>query len=101
MFLRELCEVSQIWSRQGGKQVRKYRCTSGIRKGRVMASPASCNRPLNIHKSAGLAKTKRRTQSKITMTGARTRRINPASNRLKSLNKAKNRKSHNRGGRRI
>jgi len=98
MHLRSLFEATQIWSRTGGKQVRKYRCQSGVRKGRVMASPASCNKPLNIHKSATLKNTKKRTQSKITMKSMRTKRTNPASARLGSLNK---RRSHNKGGRRI
>ena len=47
-----------VWSRQGGKQVRKYRCTSGVRKGRVMASPASCNMPLDVAKGQTLKKNK-------------------------------------------
>ena len=34
--------VVQIWSRTGGKMVRKYRCTSGPRKGRIVASPGEC-----------------------------------------------------------
>ena len=33
--------VRTIWSRSGGKQVRKYRCTSGIRKGRIVARAAT------------------------------------------------------------
>ena len=90
MLLRELTEATQIWTRSGGKQVRKFRCTSGVRKGRIMASPASCNRPISVHKSAALKKTKAAKKGKIQMTGVRTRRSNPASVRLKSLNKPKN-----------
>ena len=90
MYLREITEATQIWSRSGGKQVRKFRCTSGVRKGRVMASPASCNRPISVHKSAQLKKTKTGKAQKIQMTGVRTRRSNPASLRLKTLNKPKN-----------
>ena len=38
--------VVQIWSRtKGGKMVRKYRCTAGPRKGRVVSSPSVCTQP--------------------------------------------------------
>ena len=33
--------VIQIWGRNKGKLVRKYRCTSGSRKGRIVAQPVS------------------------------------------------------------
>jgi hypothetical protein len=87
---------NMVWSRQGGKQVRKYRCTSGVRKGRVMASPASCNKPLDVSKGQTLKKTKASKAGKVNMTGIRTRKQNPRSRRLKVINKPTNIK---RGGR--
>ena len=30
------------WAKRGNKVVRKYRCTSGRRKGRIVATPAQC-----------------------------------------------------------
>ena len=93
MLVREvLAEIQMVWARQGGKQVRKYRCTSGHRKGRVMASPASCTRPINVSRSLKLKKTKAAKAGKISMTGVRTRRSVPTSVRLKSLNKPKSRR---------
>ena len=41
-------EVTRVWARTGGKQTRKYRCTHGHRKGRVMSSPSACNAPINV-----------------------------------------------------
>jgi hypothetical protein len=79
-----------VWTRQGGKQVRKYRCTSGVRKGRTMASPASCNKPIDVAKSATLKRSKSAKPSKIHMTGIRTRKQNIRSRRLTSLNKPTN-----------
>jgi hypothetical protein len=35
----------QIAGRRGGKIVRKYRCTTGSRKGRIVAKPETCNKP--------------------------------------------------------
>ena len=55
-YYNENMKEGLVWSRQGGKQVRKYRCTSGVRKGRTMASPASCNMPLDVSKGQTLKK---------------------------------------------
>tara|TARA_Y200000002_G_C22658923_1_gene654798 strand:+ start:1265 stop:1573 length:309 start_codon:yes stop_codon:yes gene_type:complete len=101
MLLRQITEEPQtleglVWTRQGGKQVRKYRCTSGVRKGRVLANPASCNKPIDVAKSATIKRTKGAKPGKIAMTGIRTRKQNVRSLRLKQLNKPTNRK---RGGR--
>ena len=38
----------QIMGRKDGKNVRKYRCTSGTRKGRIVASPTTCTAPRNV-----------------------------------------------------
>ena len=95
-YYNENIKENMVWSRQGGKQVRKYRCTSGVRKGRVMASPASCNKPLDVSKGQTLKKTKASKAGKVNMTGIRTRKQNPRSRRLKVINKPTNQK---RGGR--
>lgn len=78
--------VRTIWSRSGGKQVRKYRCTSGIRKGRIVARAATCNKPLNQKAKIQLTKTKRKTPNKIKINTKKTKRANPASKRLKRIN---------------
>jgi hypothetical protein len=43
MLLQELFDSineKQIWGRRGTQTVRKYRCTSGMRKGRIVATAA-------------------------------------------------------------
>jgi hypothetical protein len=83
MFLRELTEGAlAVWSRDGGKSVRKYRCTTGPRKGQVRAEPASCNKAFDLAKSISLKKTKSAKGAKIHMTGVITRKGNAASRRL-------------------
>ena len=87
MQLRELFEVATpIWSRSGSKTVRKYRCTSGIRKGRIDAKAATCNAPRNVGASISLKNTKRKKGSKMKIATALTKRSNSASRRLKRLN---------------
>ena len=78
--------VRAIWSRAGGKQVRKYRCTSGIRKGRIVARATTCNSPINQKAKLTLKKTKRRTPDTIKINTKKTKRSNPASRRLKRIN---------------
>ena len=46
MFLREIIEgATPIFGKTGGKVVRKFRCTSGSRKGRIVAKPGTCTAP--------------------------------------------------------
>ena len=87
MLLRELIEgVTTIFGKSGNKTVRKYRCTSGTRKGRIVAKPATCNAPKNIKASNTLKKTRRSKGKTISIKSTRTKRTNPASERLKRLN---------------
>ena len=88
---------TMAWTRKGNTNVRKFRCQSGPRKGRVMASPASCNKPLNIHKSMNLKVTKQKKSSHIKTRGKITRRSNPGSIRRVKLNKQRTRKPSSRG----
>ena len=87
MLLRELIEgVTTIFGKSGNKTVRKYRCTSGTRKGRIVAKPATCNAPKNIKASNTLKKTRRSKGKTISIKSTRTKRTNPASQRLKRMN---------------
>ena len=82
-------EVARVWSRTGGKQTRKYRCTHGHRKGRVRSSPAACKAPINVKKSVGLSTLKSKRGKTMANQSKITRRTNPASMRLPRLNKPK------------
>lgn len=88
MLLRELIteNATSIFGRSGNKTVRKYRCTSGSRKGRIVAKAATCHAPKNVAASRTLKKTKRSKQSPISVKSSRTKRANPYSRRLKNVN---------------
>lgn len=88
MQVCEILEASQVWSKKGTKSVRKYRCTSGVRKGRVMSSPAACNKPLNIHKSKLFKQTKASKAPQIKFKSRMSKKSNPASTRNIRLNKS-------------
>ena len=100
MLISELVEATQVWSKSGGKSVRKYRCTSGVRKGRVMSSPAACNKPVNVKKSTNFKKTKHKKLPQIKYKTGLTKRSNPAATRNVRLNK-KTRPTARRKGRKI
>jgi hypothetical protein len=87
MLLRELTEgVVSIYGRTGDKTVRKYRCTSGSRKGRIVAKASTCTAPRNVKASRTLKATKRKKQSAMKVKSLRTKRSNPKSLKLKLHN---------------
>lgn len=76
------------FGRRGGTVTRKYRCTSGHRKGRLVASPVTCHAPKNVKKSLTLKRTKARLAPTIKIKRKRTLKTNPASMRMRKLNKS-------------
>lgn len=86
-FFTDQIDEKQVWARSGKDVVRKYRCTMGRRKGRIVSTPSACFGALDVKKRAALKKTKARLGSRMARKAKRTKRINPASIRLKKLNK--------------
>ena len=86
MQLRELFE-RQVFAKRGNKVVRKYRCTSGARKGRTVTNVAQCFAPPDIKKRIRLAITKARLGSKMVRKAKRTKKTNAASIRVKAMNR--------------
>ena len=80
-------EEGQTWARSGKKVVRKYRCSGGPRKNRVVAKMSQCFAAPNIKKRMAFKKTKARLGSRMIRKAKKTKRINPASKRVQSLNK--------------
>ena len=78
----------QVWAKRGQSVVRKYRCTSGNRKGRVVALVSQCFKAPDIKKRITLKKTKARLGPRMARKARRTKRMNPVSRRVATLNKA-------------
>ena len=94
MLLRELfdtLEESQVWARSGKKVVRKYRCSGGQRKGRIVSNISQCFAPINAKKRAQMKRTKARLGGRMARKAKRTKRMNPASRRVQAMNKARSR----------
>ena len=96
MHLTELCESTSVstvleaklvWARAGKSLTRKYRCTVGKRKGRVVANPTQCNAPIDLKKRFTLRRTKAMKGSRMARKAKRTKKFNPASRMVQKLNK--------------
>ena len=95
MLVREITESlseKQIWARSGKKVVRKFRCTTGRRKGRIVKQMAQCFvLPISKHLIA-LKEPRARIGGRMMRKARRTKRTNPASRRVQALNKASRRR---------
>ena len=94
MLLRELystpqLDEKQVWAKTGKKVVRKYRCSGGLRKGRVVSSMSQCFAAPDIKKRITMKRTKARLGAKMARKSKRTKRINPLSKRVAALNRKK------------
>jgi hypothetical protein len=92
MLLRDIISEAQVWARSGKKVVRKYRCTAGKRKGRVVAKPAQCFAAPDVKKRIKLKMTKARLGDRMARKSKKTKRINPASKMVQKLNKSSRRR---------
>lgn len=82
-----LVEAKMVWARKGKKVARKFRCTFGKRKGRVVSDPQQCSKPVDMKKRFTLRRTKAQKGSRMTRKANRTKRTNPASKMVRALNK--------------
>lgn len=92
MLLREFfidhLEERQVWAKSGKKVVRKFRCSGGFRKGRVVAQMSQCFAAPDLKKRVKFKQTKARLGAKMARKAKRTKRINPVSRRIASLNRS-------------
>lgn len=82
--------IAQIYRRAKGGGVKTgFRCTSGPRRGRIVAKPSTCNARMNPVKGA---KIRRKRQAKAHQAGVKmafTKRATGASKRLKKIQVSK------------
>jgi len=83
----EIFEARMVWRKVGNAVKRAVRCTSGHRKGRVVSKPSQCGAPIDFKKRLTLRKTKAKFGKKIARKARRSKKYNPVSRRVASLNK--------------
>lgn len=87
MLIEEIVEgYKMVWGRGSKGVVRRYRCTDGSKKGRVVAKPSTCGTATSLKKSGTLKKT-RRSIGKKQATTRRNTMLRPTSKRLKKINR--------------
>lgn len=94
MLLFELfdkLDEKQVWARAGKKLARKYRCSGGSRKGRVVSKMSQCYAAPDIKKRVQMKQTKARLGARMVRKARRTKKFNPVSKRIQSLNKSRRR----------
>lgn len=94
MFLVEefnniIFESKMVFAKRGNQVVKKFRCTAGKRKGRVVSSPSQCAAPIDLKKRFVLKKTKASKGRRMAKKAQRTKKLNPASKIVARLNKAR------------
>jgi hypothetical protein len=94
MLIEEICgseeeleEAKLVYARKGKTIVRKYRCSSGRLKGKTVAKPTSCFKPVDVKKRFAFARMKAKMGSRLSRKSKFTKKMNPASRRLKTLNR--------------
>ena len=87
-----LTEAKRVWAKRGKKLKRMIRCTSGKKKGRTVASVGACSKAINMKKRFMMKRIRKRFNAKIVRKSKRTKAFNPISKRLKSMNKATNKR---------
>ena len=81
-------EAKIVWARKGRSITKKYRCTFGKRKGRLVANPAQCSKPIDLKKRFVLKRTKAQKGGRMARKARFTKRFNPASKAVQRMNKA-------------
>jgi hypothetical protein len=81
-------EAKIVYGKSGRNVVRKYRCTFGRKKGRIVSNPSVCSAPLDIKKRFQMKKLRSRMGARLTRKIKFTKRFNPASRRVAAMNKS-------------
>ena len=82
-------EAKVVFAKRGQSVTRKFRCTVGPRKGRVVANPSQRAAPINLKKRFILKRTKAARGARLNKKAQRTKRLSPASRIVARLNKAR------------
>ena len=87
-MLRRLDESGKlVWARSGNKVIKKYRCTAGRKKGRLVKAISDCGKFPDIKKRFRFKKLLNQKGARLRRKARRTKKMNPASRRVQQLNK--------------
>lgn len=78
--------ASMAWGKRGNEIVKKYRCLSGPRKGRLVNTPADCAKKLDLTKSRRMKRNIAIKGKKMARKAKRTKRVSPISKQIQKRN---------------
>jgi hypothetical protein len=80
-------EAKLVWARSGKRIKRKLRCTSGIKKGRVVSAASTCSKRIDIKKRIRFKRLKAKFKKRFIARARRTKKFNQVSKRAARMNK--------------
>jgi hypothetical protein len=78
--------ASMAWGKRGDQVVKKYRCLSGPRKGRLVNTPSDCAKKLDLQKSKRMKRNLAVQGKKMARKARRTKRVSPVSKQIQKRN---------------
>tara|TARA_X000000950_G_scaffold286722_1_gene396461 strand:- start:11008 stop:11319 length:312 start_codon:yes stop_codon:yes gene_type:complete len=86
MLIVEVLGTPQIFGKYKQSIKRRFRCQSGPRKGRIVADPSTCTKPINIRKRQQFKATRQKLNTIQSKRATYTKKYNPTSKIVKKLN---------------
>ena len=86
MLIVEVLGTPQIFGKNKQSIKRRFRCQSGPRKGRIVADPSTCTKPINIRKRQQFKATRQKLNTIQSKRATYTKKYNPTSKIVKKLN---------------
>ena len=86
MLIVEVLGTTQIFWKYKQSIKRRFRCQSGPRKGRIVADPSTCTKPINIRKRQQFKATRQKLNTIQSKRATYTKKYNPTSKIVKKLN---------------
>jgi hypothetical protein len=80
-------EAKIVWARSGKRIKRKVRCTTGLKKGRVVSAAGTCSKRIDIKKRIRFKRLKSKFKTRFKMRSRRTKKFNQVSRRVARMNK--------------
>lgn len=80
-----------VYAKSGDKLVKKWRCTSGKRKGKLVSEPKSCFKPIDIKKKIRMKRIRKQKGPSIERKTKLTKTKSPVSKQVARMNKIINR----------
>jgi hypothetical protein len=87
MLITEVTGTPQIFGKYKQSIKRRFRCQSGPRKGRIVADPATCTKPINLRKRQQFKATRQKLSTIQGKRASYTKKYDPTSKVVKNLNR--------------